>query len=82
MLKVLINHVTTSGLEKTHYMVLLARCTDGKKLLPLLIFKRKMMPGNKIPQGIYIHILAKGWMDESEVKLWLEKEDQSCWVAS
>jgi hypothetical protein len=41
-----------------------------------------MMPSGKIPQGIYIPILAKGWMGESEVNFWLEKEGQSCRMAS
>jgi hypothetical protein len=74
MLKVLINHVTASGLEKTYYMVVLTHCTDSIELLPLLIFKRKIMPSDKIPQGINIHNLAEEWMQESEMKVWLEKE--------
>lgn len=74
MLEVLINHVTGSGLEKTNYVVVLTHCTDGTELLPLLIFKRKIMPCDEIPQGVYIHILAKEWMEESKMKGWLEKE--------
>jgi hypothetical protein len=37
MLKVLINHTTASGLEKTYYVVV-THCTDGTQLLPLLVF--------------------------------------------
>ena len=68
MLKVLINHVTASGLEKTYYMVVLTHFTDSTEHLPLLIFKSKIIPSDKIPQGINIHNLAKGWMEESEMK--------------
>ena len=32
------------------------------------------MPSCKIPQGINIHNLAKEWMEESKMKVWLEKE--------
>jgi hypothetical protein len=51
--------IKTSGHEKTHYIGVLARCADGTKLPPLLIFKRKMMSSDKIPRGIFIHIHAK-----------------------
>jgi hypothetical protein len=66
MLKVLIRHITASGLEKTYYIVVVTHCTDGTQLLPLLIFKRKIMSSDKIPRGIYIHILVKvvGWSCE------------------
>jgi len=62
ILRVLINHVTASGLEKTYYMVVLTYCTDSTELLPLLIFKSKIIHSDKIPQGINIHTLPKnGW---------------------
>jgi hypothetical protein len=80
MLKVLIRHITASGLEKTYYIVVVTHCTDGTQLLLLLIFKRKIMSSDKILWGIYIHILAKEWMEESKMKVWLEK-GQSGWVA-
>jgi hypothetical protein len=32
-----------------------------------------MKPRDKIPQRIFIHIHAKGWMDENIMKLWLEE---------
>jgi len=55
--------IKTSGNEKTRYIVVLVCCADGTKLLPLLIFKRKMLPKDVIPHGIYIHVHSKGWMD-------------------
>jgi hypothetical protein len=61
------------GHEKTHYTVVLSCCTDGTKLPPMIIFKRKTVPKDKIPQGIVPHVQEKGWMDENGMKLWLEK---------
>ena len=55
--------IKTSGKEKTRYTVVLACCADGTKLLPSLIFKRKTLPKDVIPHGIYIHVHSKGWMD-------------------
>lgn len=74
ILKVLINHVTASGLEKTYYLAVLTHFTDSTELLPLLVYKSKIIPSDKIPQGINIHNLANEWMEESELKVWLEKE--------
>jgi len=48
--------------------VVLACCADGTKLPPLLIFKRKTLPKDVIPQGIYVHVHSKGWMDGWMVK--------------
>jgi len=61
--------IKTSGHEKTHYTVILACCADGTKLPPLLIFKKKMMPSDKIKQEIFIHVQAEGWMDKNVMKL-------------
>jgi len=58
--------IKTSGNEKTRYNVVLACCADGKKLPPLLIFKRKTLPKDVIPHGIYVHVHSKGWMMEKE----------------
>ncbi len=65
--------VKTSGHEKTHYTVVLTCCADGTKLPPMLIFKRKTMPKDKLPSGVYVHVHPKGWMDENGMRLWLEK---------
>ena len=46
---------------------------DGTKLPPSLIFKRKTLPKDVIPHGIYIHVHSEGWLDGEEMKLWLEK---------
>ena len=65
--------IKTTGHEKSHFTVVLACCADGRKLTPLLIFKRKTMPKDKIPAGVLVHVHPKGWMDEAGVQLWLEK---------
>mgnify|MGYP003623222955 FL=1 len=65
--------IKTSGHEKTHYTVVLACCADGSKLPPMIIFKRKTLPKEKIPTGLIVHVHEKGWMDESGMKVWIEK---------
>ena len=56
--------IKTSGNEKTRYTVVLACCADGTKLPTLLISKRKTLPKDVIPHGIYIHVHSKGWMEK------------------
>jgi hypothetical protein len=63
--------IKTSDRQKTHFTFVLACCAGGTKLPPLLIIK--VMPSDKIPQEMFNHIHAKGWMDENGMKLWLEK---------
>ena len=56
--------IKTSGNERTRYTVVLACCADGTKLPPLLIIKRKTMPEDVIPHGIYVHVHSEGWMEK------------------
>ena len=56
--------IKTSGNEKMRYTVVLACCADGTKLPPLLSFKRKTLPKDVIPHGIYVHVHPKGWMEK------------------
>ena len=65
--------IKTSGYEKMRYTVVLVCCADGTRLPSLLIFKRKTLPKDVIPRGIYVHVHFKGWMDREGMKLWLEK---------
>ena len=55
--------IKTSSNENTCFTVVLACCADGTRLPPLLIFKRKTLPKDVIPHGIYVHVHSKGWMD-------------------
>lgn len=70
--------VKMSGHEKSHYTAVLSCCADGTKLPPLLIFRRKLLPKDKIPRGIFIHIHPKGWIDEEGVKIWFDKVWARC----
>ncbi len=66
--------VRTTGHEKTHFTVVLCCMSDGTKLPPMVIFKRKTIPkGEKFPPGVLVHCHPKGWMDEEGICLWLEK---------
>jgi hypothetical protein len=53
--------------------VVLSCCADGTKLPPFLIFKRKTLPKEKLPAGVYVHAHPIGWMAEEGMKLWIEK---------
>ena len=64
----------TTGHEKTRFTVVLVCLADGTKLKPMVIFKQKTMPKDNFPAGVVVHNHPKGWMDESEVKIWIEKE--------
>lgn len=66
-------NIRTTGHEKTHFTVVLACCADGKKLPPLIIFKRKTMPRESFPPGIIIQMNQKGWMDEKMMDFWLQR---------
>ena len=62
----------TTGHEKIRFTVVLACMADGKKLKPMVIFKRKTMPKLSFPKGVFVHVNAKGWMDEEGIKLWIQ----------
>ena len=65
--------VKTTGHEKSHFTVVLSCMANGKKLMPMVIFKRKLMPKEKFPKGIIVHVHPKGWMDEEGCKIWIAK---------
>ena len=65
--------VRTTGHEKAHFTVVLSFLANGKKLNPMVIFKRKLMPKEDFPKGIIVHVNPKGWMDEEGCKIWLRK---------
>jgi hypothetical protein len=52
--------VTTTGHEKLNLMVVLSVTSDGGKLLPLVVFKRKTLPKGNFPKGILIAANEKG----------------------
>lgn len=56
---------------ETHYMVVLSCCADVNKLQPPLFCKRKMLLKEKLSKGMFVHVCAKGWVDEGGIKLWI-----------
>ncbi len=69
-------NVVTTGHEKTHFTAVLACMANGVKVRPMVIFKRKTMPKEKITQKVYVSVNQKGWMNEEEMGKWLE----NCWA--
>ena len=65
--------IKTTGNEKTHFTVVLSCLANGTKLKPMIIFKRKTMPKEDVPSGVFVHVHQKGWMDEQGMLLWIEK---------
>lgn len=62
----------TTGHEKSHFTVVLSCLANGTKLRPMVIFKRKTMPNGNFPNGVFIHVHEKGWMDENGMHLWIK----------
>lgn len=65
--------VRSTGHEKSHFTVVLSCLANGIKLKPMVIFKRKKMPKEKLPSGVLVHVQEKGWMDENGVNLWIRE---------
>ena len=55
----------TTGYEKYRFTVMLACMSDGTKLPPYIVFKRKTLPkGIKFPSGVIVRAQVKGWMND------------------
>lgn len=66
--------VKTTGHEKTHFTVVLSCMADGTKLMPMVIFKRKLFPKKEnFPAGVVVHVQARGWMDEAGCLKWIKE---------
>ena len=65
--------IKTTGHEKTHFTCVLACTGSGEKLPPMLIFKRKTLPKEKLPKGIVVRCNVKGWMDTEMMLDWLQE---------
>ena len=68
-----VDSLSTTGQEKTHFTVMLACCTDGTKLKPLIIFKRKTLPSGNFPRNVIIRCNEKRWVNESIMMDWLQE---------
>ena len=62
--------IKISGAEKAHFTVILSCLTDGTKLKPAVVFKRKKMSKEKIPKDIIVFVQEKGWVDERVLFGW------------
>jgi hypothetical protein len=63
----------TTGCEKLRLTVMLAATTDGRKLPPLLILKRKTVPKlEAFPKEVIVRAQEKGWMTEKPMLEWLK----------
>lgn len=65
--------VNTTGYEKTHFTCVLSCTASGKKLPPMVIFKRTTIPEEIFPKEIVVKVNEKGRMLESQVKEWLNE---------
>ena len=65
--------VKTTGYERQYFTVVLAFQADGKKIHPMVIFKRKNMPKETFPPGVVVKVYPKGWIDETLIKVWLDE---------
>ncbi|KAF4794152.1 pogo transposable element with KRAB domain-like protein [Turdus rufiventris] len=63
--------IKTTGNEKTFFTVILGVLSNGQKLRPMVIFKRKTLPKDKFPKGINVAVNPKVWMDEQAMWTWL-----------
>ena len=65
--------IRTTGHEKSSFTVVLACTASGRKLPPMMIFKRKTVIKEKLPSGVIVHNNEKGWMDNNVMDLWLKR---------
>jgi hypothetical protein len=65
--------VKTTGLEKLRITVMLSAMSDGRKLTPFVILRRKNLPKEKLPTGIIFKYNEKGWMMEEPMVEWLKE---------
>jgi transposase len=64
--------IRTTGHERTNFTVVLSCMADGTKLPPLIIFKLKKIPRGNFPSEVVVRANQTGWMNESEMKYWIE----------
>lgn len=64
-------NIKTTGHEKSTFTVVLGVMSDGRKLPPVVIFKLKNVPREEFPDGIYVRVNPKGWMNQNEMLWWI-----------
>lgn len=63
--------VLTTGAERQRCTVMLCITADGRKLPPYVVFKRKRVPAEQFPDGIFVRAQDNGWMTDELVRDWL-----------
>ena len=63
--------ISSTGHEKSNFIVMLSVLATGEKLKPLIVFKRKTVPKESFPEGIVVKANPKGWMTAPLMKEWL-----------
>lgn len=64
--------IRTTGCEKLRVTVMLACLADGSKLPPYVILKRKTMPKEALPKGVFVRVQENGWMTEELMNDWMK----------
>ncbi|GJP59880.1 hypothetical protein CLOP_g15673 [Closterium sp. NIES-67] len=64
--------IRSVGYEKERLIVMLAVSATGRKLPPMVIFKRKTIPNIRAPPGLLICAHEHGWMDSGLVQDWVQ----------
>ncbi|KAI5152436.1 hypothetical protein ENBRE01_2830 [Enteropsectra breve] len=66
--------ILTTWHEKSNFTVVLSVMADGRKLPPMIIFKRKTLPRKEVfPDGVIIKANPKGWVNEDIMKEWIDE---------
>lgn len=65
--------ISTTGSERSGFTVVLCVTSDGNKLPPLVVFKRKTIPKEKFPAGIIVRANEKGWINENMFNDWINE---------
>jgi hypothetical protein len=69
--------VKTGGNEKQQCTVMLCFTTDGRKLPPYIILRRKTLPKVNV-KGVIVQTQESGWMDQVLVLDWIIRMWQKC----
>lgn len=48
----------------------LSRIASGTKFKPMVVFKEKSMPKEKLPAGVLVQVNEKGWMNYDLCNVW------------
>jgi len=58
--------------KKNRFTCVLGILSNGVKLPPFVVFKGKRLPKN-LPNGIFVYMNEKGWMNEELTKIWIDR---------